>query len=112
MANLLWFVGAGASAAFGIPTMQKMVADFERDLQDRASRVEIDLYEDVRSFLNANLGRPVDLEAVFSVIDSIINWSPDRVGPSALYHAVRSLVPKLQGGGVSYAIPQLSTPNP
>jgi len=112
VANLLWFVGAGASAAFGIPTMQKMVTDFERDLQGRASRLEVDLYEDVRSFLDANLGRPVDLEAVFSVIDSIINWSMDRVGPSALYHAVRSLVPKLQGGGSSYAIPQLSTPTP
>ncbi len=113
MANLLWFIGAGASAAFGIPTMQKMVTDFEQELKERASQAEIDLYEDVRSFLIANLGRPVDLEAVFSVIDSIISWSPDRVGPSALYHAVRSLVPKLRGGGeVSDAIPRLSTPTP
>jgi len=111
VASLLWFVGAGASSAFGIPTMQKMVSDFEHELREQGSPTEVDLYEDVRTFLDANLGRPVDLEAVFSVVDSIIHWSPDRVGPSALYHAVHSLVPGYRQNDQSSATPRLSAPS-
>lgn len=87
MSSVLWFVGAGASAPFGIPTMQRMVQDFEKDLTGANSPEEAALYREVSDFLHAHLGRQVDLEAIFSVIDSIINWSPDRIGPAALYHA-------------------------
>ena len=72
--------------------MQQMVEDFEQDLAKTGSKDEIVLYEDIRGFLQTNLGGRVDLEAVFSIIDSITNWAVDRVGPAALYHTLR-LVP-------------------
>ena len=80
MTNAVFFFGAGASAPFGIPTMQGMVSEFEKTLQEGAKSEERRLYEEVCTFLNATLGRPTDLEAVFSVVESIMNWSPDRMG--------------------------------
>src|SRR2546426_1430714 len=71
--------------------MQQMVVDFEKELNDRnPASGEAGLYGEIYTFLNRTLGRPTDLEAVFTVVDSIINWSPDRMGIAALYHAVRS----------------------
>lgn len=90
VANVLLFFGAGASAPFGIPTMQGMVKDFEQELQKSGSSEKLTLYRDVRSFLTNTLSRTVDLEAVFTIIDSIVNWSPDRMGVAALYHATRA----------------------
>ncbi len=89
MAQVVFFFGAGASAPFGIPTMQGMVRDFEATLNSAAKSQELKLYRDIASFLQANLGREVDLEAVFTIVDSIMNWSPDRLGVAALYHATR-----------------------
>jgi len=68
--------------------MQEMVEEFERELPKTGAEDGTKLYQDVRGFLHANLGRRVDLEAVFSVIDSIINWSVDRIGPAAIYHSL------------------------
>src|SRR5438094_7743814 len=34
MVNPVFFIGAGASAPFKIPTMQQMVRDFEKELQE------------------------------------------------------------------------------
>jgi hypothetical protein len=89
MAGLVWFFGAGSSASFGIPTMQRLVSDFESELKDGGSVQETTLYDDIRRFLGQTLGRPTDLEAVFSVVDSIVNFSPDRIGVAALYQARR-----------------------
>lgn len=89
MAGLVWFFGAGASASFGIPTMQQLVSDFESELKLGGSVQEIAMYEDIRKFLDQTLARPADLEAVFSVVDSILNFSPDRIGVAALYQARR-----------------------
>ena len=72
--------------------MQQMVEDFELQLTKAGSEEETRLYQEVRGFLQANLGRPVDLESVFSVIDAIINYSPDRIGPAALYLSVQMQV--------------------
>ena len=89
MAGALFFFGAGASAPFGIPTMQGMVTEFEKTIHGDSKSEERLLYEEVCAFLNATLGRPTDLEAVFSVVESIKNWSPDRMGVAALYHATK-----------------------
>lgn len=84
------FFGAGASAPFGIPTMQAMVPMFEGQLQTRGTKEELALYTDICSFLKSTLGRPTDLEAVFTIVDSIIDWSPERMGVAALYHATKA----------------------
>ncbi len=89
MTNAVFFFGAGASAPFGIPTMQGMVKEFEKTIEGNSKSEERHLYEEICAFLNATLGRPTDLEAVFSVVDSIMNWSPDRMGVAALYHATK-----------------------
>lgn len=83
------FFGAGASAPFGIPTMQRMVVEFEDELKKDGDTHQQELYARIKTFLSVNLGRPVDLEAVFTIVDSIIDWSPDRLGISALYHTTR-----------------------
>ena len=70
--------------------MQQMVKDFELELEQSGSAEEVQLYREVRGFLDKNLGRQVDLEAVFSIVDSIIHWSPDRLGIASLYQARRA----------------------
>ncbi|MGD0588335.1 MAG: SIR2 family protein [Thermoplasmata archaeon] len=87
---VLSFFGAGASSPFGIPTMQSMVPKFEEALKSNGSEDERSLYKDICEFLAVTLERPTDLEAVFTVVDSIIDWSPDRMGVSAMYHATRA----------------------
>lgn len=87
--------GAGASAPFGIPTMQGMVKDFETVLHETGSKGEAELYSKISRFLKVWLGRLVDLEAVFSVVDSIVNWSPDRFGIAALYQSFYFLQGKI-----------------
>ncbi len=89
MTNAVFFFGAGASASFGIPTMQGMVKEFEKTLETGSKSEERRMYHEICAFLNATLGRPTDLEAVFSVVESIMNWSPDRMGVAALYHATK-----------------------
>ncbi len=107
MTNTVFFFGAGASAPFGIPTMQGMVKEFEKTLQTDTKSEERRLYDEVCTFLNATLGRPTDLEAVFSVVESIMNWSPDRMGVAALFHATRVL----RSGQVSEGIGVPSPPS-
>src|SRR6266568_3250415 len=95
MARSVWFFGAGASAPFGIPTMQQMVEEFQRELGSKGSDDEKTLYARISDFLKSTLGRPVDLEVVFSVVDSVVNWSPDRMGIAALYQAFQTFRSRL-----------------
>jgi hypothetical protein len=90
MVNIVFFFGAGASAPFGIPTMQEMVRMFEEKLDGIAKGDERRLYQSIRDFLDSNLGRPVDLESVFTIVDSIVEWSPEKMGLAALYHISKS----------------------
>jgi len=39
--NVMWFLGAGASAAAGVPTAEEMVWDFKRSLYCSALRVPV-----------------------------------------------------------------------
>lgn len=86
--NVLFFFGAGASSAFGIPTMKQFVNDFEQYLKENASIDERDLYMDIKDTLQGRMHREVDLEAIFSVIDGVINYDdPEKLGMLALYFA-------------------------
>ena len=107
MANTILFFGAGASAPFGIPTMQQMVEDFETSLLPANKAEEKMLYQEIRRFLGETLGRTIDLEAVFTIVDSIINWSSDKMGIAALYHAMKA-AQEAQGGAVA----SLKPPSP
>ena len=71
--------------------MQGMVPEFEKFLEREGTSDERRLYNDVCQFLTKTLGRPIDLEAAFTLIDSIVNWDVERLGVSALYHASKAL---------------------
>jgi hypothetical protein len=94
MVQLLWFIGAGASAPFGIPTMQQMVMDFKVQLEEAGTAEERALFGESADFAKRYLGRPVDLEGVFTIVDSIANWSPEKMGIAALFHALRAINPR------------------
>lgn len=88
MSEVVFFFGAGASAPFGIPTMKQFVTDFEKsfDYGDRSgAKEEKKVYMGIKQALEKRLGRPVDLEAIFSVIDGILNYSPEGLGLLSLY---------------------------
>jgi len=72
MVNTTIFLGAGASKPFGIPTMKEMVTLFEAELRKNGSPEEINLYNEIKLTLTSEYGTEVDLEAVFTVIDSIV----------------------------------------
>jgi NAD-dependent SIR2 family protein deacetylase len=40
--NIMWFLGAGASAAAGIPTAFNMIWDFKRSLYCSTQKVSVD----------------------------------------------------------------------
>jgi len=83
--DIVFFFGAGASAPFGIPTMKQFVVEFEKYLNENAEKSERTLYSDIKTTLNEKLGKEVDLEGVFTVIDGIINYTPERLGLLSLY---------------------------
>ena len=87
--DVVFFFGAGASAPFGIPTMEQFVVDFEEFLIGEADKKERELYSDVKKTLETKIHRSVDLEAIFTVIDGVINYdNPENLGMPALYFAI------------------------
>lgn len=83
--QVLFFFGAGASAPFGIPTMKQFVIDFEKHLEENASEEERKAYAKIKRTLEKRLNKPVDLEGIFTVIDGIINYHPDKLGLLSVY---------------------------
>ena len=84
--DVLFFFGAGASAPFEIPTMKQFVSDFEEYLRENANKSDRELYTDIKQTLNSKTRKDIDLEAVFSVINGIINYShPEQLGMLSLY---------------------------
>lgn len=86
--DLTFFFGAGASAAFGIPTMRKMTADFENELRVNGSENERNLYYEIIRLLRKDLRSNMDIEAIFSVIDGLKDLKehrPEHIGELALY---------------------------
>jgi len=87
--DVVFFFGAGASSPFGIPTMEQFVVDFEEFLNENADKKERELYSDIKKTLETKIHRRVDLEAVFTVIDGIINYdNPEKLGMLALYFEI------------------------
>jgi SIR2-like domain len=73
LANALFFLGSGASAPFGIPTMKGLVDTIEKQLREESegySKEMYNLYQNIRKSLKATY-RYVDLESIFSVIEDI-----------------------------------------
>lgn len=83
--QIVFFFGAGASAPFGIPTMKQFVTDFEESLIENGTKGERRTYTDIKKTLEKQLHRQVDLEGVFTVIDGIIDYAPERLGLLSLY---------------------------
>lgn len=90
--DIVFFFGAGASASFGIPTMKQMVIEFERELSKNGTWDETRIYNNIKTTLERELGEGnVDLEAIFTVIDGLINYDVERLGLLALYASATSL---------------------
>ena len=83
--NILFFFGAGASAEFGIPTMTKMAQDFRLELTNKGSKPEKDIYNEIIEILARDINCDVDIEAIFSVIQGLKEYSPTTIGELALY---------------------------
>lgn len=83
--DVTFFFGAGASAPFGIPTMKQFVTDFEKSLNQTGNESEKSIYVGIKETLERQLRRPVDLEAIFTVIDGILNNIPEKLGLFATY---------------------------
>lgn len=93
--DVLFFFGAGASAPFGIPTMKQFVLDFEKYLHGNATDSEQKIYSGIKQTLEKRLSEPVDLEAVFTVIDGIINYNQEKLGLLSLYSATKFREPNI-----------------
>lgn len=85
--DIVFFFGAGASAPFGIPTMKQFVVDFEKELSENGSDQESIMYDRIKGILEERLHDSVDLEGIFTVIDGIINYCPERLGLLSIYLA-------------------------
>lgn len=83
--NTVFFLGAGASAPFGIPTMKQMVTNFNKYLIEHGTQDEVLLYRDIKEKLERTRGDNVDLESVFTVIDGIIHYSDEKLDLLATY---------------------------
>jgi len=96
--DVVFFLGAGASAPFGIPTMKELVNNFESMLEKDGTVDEIFVFQDIKKTLEIILNRTVDLEAIFSVIDGIINYDIDRFGLLAAYSSMKgfSRIPSME----------------
>lgn len=84
--DIVFFFGAGASAPFGIPTMKQFVTEFER-LVEEGTKSERVMYANIKENLERRLNRQVDLEAIFTVIDGIVAFSPEKLGLLSTYLA-------------------------
>lgn len=70
MSNFVVFLGAGASAPFGISTMTQMATDLELNLKERLSP-QLRLYQDIK--YNLRYYRDFDIEALMTVLQGIID---------------------------------------
>jgi len=93
--DIVFFFGAGASAPFGIPTMKQFVIDFENYLDEKGKSDERKAYRNIKNILETKLNREIDLEDVFTVIDGIINLTPERLGVLPIYVYSPSQMPTI-----------------
>ena len=100
--DTVFFFGAGASAPFGIPTMKQFVIDFEKFLSNNGTKDENILYGKIKSALEKQLKREIDLEDVFTVIDGYINFNFERLGLLSVYCFNENLSQKTEIPSSSY----------
>lgn len=82
----LIFLGAGASAPFNVPTMKEMVVLFEKELAEKGSDDQIDLWKDVKSRLEIVYGSGnVDIEHMLTFFSSPY-IEPSSLSPNIIYH--------------------------
>jgi len=83
----LFFFGAGASSPFRIPTMQEMVTEFEKTLQDGEPDL-FNYYSKIKKALIDAFGSSnIDIEAMLSVLEGISkNVEPKDFGHFAFYY--------------------------
>jgi NAD-dependent SIR2 family protein deacetylase len=67
--EILFLIGAGASKAFGIPTMKEMAQIMKQKLQGNTGAI----YSEIVETLEENSTQGVDIEAVFSIIEYLLN---------------------------------------
>ncbi len=80
--DITFFFGAGASAPFGIPTMQKLTEEFINTI----SGEQLQLYKEIRDILIGEVDeKNVDIESIFSVIEGLKNYDRDHIGDLAIY---------------------------
>lgn len=84
--DVVFFFGAGVSAPFGIPTMTQFVTDFEKLLFKEGAENEQQMYAEIKHNLERHL-KKVDLEAIFTVIDGIVSFGPEKLGLLSTYLA-------------------------
>ena len=68
------FIGAGASASFGIPTMAGLVEEFEKELSTGFPGKDVELYKDIKWRLRSYM--PRDIEALITVLNDIVRGEP------------------------------------
>lgn len=71
MLNTIFFIGAGGSVPFGIPTMTDMVRGFEKWMQDSHYGLKY-LVDDIKNKLSDY--KVYDIEALITVLQDIINY--------------------------------------
>lgn len=98
MSQVLLFLGAGASQPFEIPTMTKMVASFEEELQKNHDGKYFKFYSDIKSTLSEEYKQSdVDIESIFSVINGIAS----KIVPKDLGHLFFFIMKK---SGASFSL--------
>lgn len=68
--DLLLFLGSGASAPFGLPTMEQLVYTIEKEIEKKSSNDTKRLYNTVKDFSIA-VYKYVDLELIFTILNDI-----------------------------------------
>jgi len=87
LASIIVFLGAGSSKAFAdIPTMKEMVPLFQEEIRSSSS---FPLYSDIVDTLKEIHPTGVDLEAVFSVLNGIVQKRTLRDAGSFVAYRVR-----------------------
>lgn len=88
--QVVLFLGAGASAPFGIPTNKRFVIAFEQELNKTGNATEIKLFGMIKEFLRRNYRPDDDLENLLTIIENLSNRPTFRkLGSTSLFYVER-----------------------
>jgi hypothetical protein len=86
--RICFFFGAGASIAFGVPSMKKMTSTFADELKEKGENEEVEVFDLIYKSLETVYGRDkVDIEAIMSVIHGLKEKAQvmDNIGDLGLF---------------------------